>query len=53
MYVECRDFERRIKEYLDDEFAWIGGDAAYGRKQVERESMSRLDTHLERRWFSR
>lgn len=41
IYFQHKDLEREIKGYLDDNYTGIERDAAYGRKQIEKERMSR------------
>ena len=45
--LDPKTLERGIKEYLDENFGDIEKNAAYGRKQVEKERMSRPHSRFE------
>lgn len=45
--LKHEDLERGIKRYVDDNYTWIKRDAAHGRKQIEKECMSRPYSRFE------
>ncbi|CAD6586918.1 MAG: hypothetical protein ASARMPREDX12_002546 [Alectoria sarmentosa] len=45
--LKHEDFERGIKEYLNDNYNGIEKDAAYGRKVMEKERIPRPHSHFE------
>ena len=47
IHLEHTALEYGHKSYLDEHYAWIEKDAAYGRKQIEKERMSRPRSRFE------